>query len=78
MWGENLPSESPGPTQAKLYNHKDGQRLEISDLGSRWHVLCSKNKDTDQLLGHCISDLRLCFSHIQKSRFTHDAAHSCC
>ena len=64
-----LPSESLtwSLTQAKLYNHKDGQRLEISDLGSRWHVLCSKNKDTDQLLGHCTSDLHLCFLHIQKT-----------
>ena len=29
----------PGPTQAGLYSQKDGQRLEISDLGSRGIVL---------------------------------------
>ena len=40
---------------------EDGKRLEISDLESRWIVLCSENKGADQLRGYREADLRLCF-----------------
>ena len=33
------------------------------------YYLCSENKDADQLRGYCEADLRLCFSHMQKSGF---------
>ena len=54
-------------------------RLEISDLESTvegLHFLCSENKGTDQLSSYHAADLQLCFSHMQKSRFSHDVAHS--
>ena len=61
----------PGSTAAE-----DGQRLEISDLGSRGMALssvyrCSGNKGTDQLrrYGICVFD----FAY-EKSRFPHDAS----
>ena len=44
--------------------------LEISYLGSRGIVLCSEIEGADQ----CVSAPGL-FSHMQKSRFSHDEAH---
>ena len=35
---------------------------------------CSENKGADQLHGYREADLRLCFSHMQKSWFSHDEA----
>ena len=60
---------------------KGGKRFEISDLESRLnvHVLCSKNKDTDQLVtGYSTADLRLCFCIYAKSRIFHDTAQMIC
>ena len=45
---------------------QDGKRLEISYLGNRGIVLCSKNKGADQLRGYCEADLRFSF-HICKT-----------
>ena len=45
---------------------EDGQRLVISDLGSRGIALRTENKGADQLRGYRVADLRLCFSHICK------------
>ena len=51
-----------------------GQRLEISDLGSRGiDYLCRENKGADQLRSYCAVDLRLCFPIYAKSLFSHDA-----
>ena len=65
----------PGPTQTGCTTKEDGQRLEISDLGSRGTVLfCSENKSADQLRGYQAVGLRLCFRICKKNRFSHDAA----
>ena len=39
----------PGPTQTGLYNHGDGQWLEILDLERTLYYPCSENKGADQL-----------------------------
>ena len=52
---------------------EDGQRLEISDLGSRGIVLCSENKGADQLCSYGAADLCLCF-HLHKKQISHDIA----
>ena len=39
------------------------------------YSLCSENKGADQLRGNREGDLRLCFSHMQKKKFSHGAAH---
>ena len=39
--------------------------------------LCSENRDADQLRSYCASDLSLLFSHMQKSRFSRNAAYLC-
>ena len=43
------------------------------DFRSRGIVLipCSENKGADQLCSYGTTDLRLCFSHMQKSGFSH-------
>ena len=38
-------------------------------IGERLYYPFSENKDADQLRGYREADLRLCFSHIQKSGF---------
>ena len=43
----------------------DGERLEISDVGSRGIVLSSENKDADQLHGYCYSiPVTLCANYM--------------
>ena len=39
------------------------------------YYLCSENKCADRLCGYSEADLHLCFGIMQKSRFSHDAAH---
>ena len=52
----NLVRHKPGCTATE-----DGYRLDISDFESRGIVLCSENKDADQLHGYREADLRLYF-----------------
>ena len=52
---------------------EDGQRLEISDSGSRGIVLCSENKGADQLCSHgagIAADLCLCYYLCKKQVFS--------
>ena len=42
---------------------EDGYRLENWDIGSRGIVLCSENKNADQLRSDSAADLRLCFAY---------------
>ena len=55
---------------------QDGMRLEIPDLGSGGIVLCSENKDADQLRGYREADLRLCFRIRKKPVFTRHGSYS--
>ena len=49
---------------------EDGQRLEISDVGSKGlYYPYSKNKGADQLRGNREADLRLCFRICKKAGF---------
>ena len=62
----DLEPHKPGSTTTQ-----DGQRLQISDLGSRGIVLSgSQNKGTDQLQGYREADLRLCFRICKKPVFS--------
>ena len=45
--------------------------LEISDLRRGEIVLCSENKEADQLSSYCEADLHLCFSI---GKISHDVA----
>ena len=56
----------PDLTQPGCTATKDGERLEISDLGSS---LCSENKGPDQLHVYRAADPHLCFWHMQKAGF---------
>ena len=47
----------------------DGERLEISGLGSRGIVLCSINKGADQLRSYHAADLCLCVCICKKQAF---------
>ena len=49
---------------------EDGKRLEISDLGSRGIVLCSKSKGADKLHGYHAADPHLCFCICKKQVFS--------
>ena len=69
-WLKNEPClNKPGSTTSE-----DSQRLEILDLGSKYNVLCRKNKGADQRCGCHAADLRLCFFAYAKCKFSHDAA----
>ena len=46
-----------------------GERLDILDLGSRGIVLCSENKDAEQVCSYRATDMHFCFSHLQKAGF---------
>ena len=52
----DLVRHKPGCTATE-----DGLWLEISDLESRSHNICSENKGADRLRSYCQADLRLCF-----------------
>ena len=41
------------------------------------YYLSSQNTGADQLLSYQDADLCLCFSHMQKVGFSHDATHYC-
>ena len=45
--------------------------LEVEGL----YYLGRKNKGADELRIYCKAELRLCFLHMQKAGFFHDAAH---
>ena len=63
----SLQGVQPGEVQ-----HKPGCTATedgISYLGIQLIVLCSENKGADQLRGYRTADLRLYFSHIQKTDF---------
>ena len=49
---------------------EEGQRLEISYLGSRGIVLCSENKGADQLRRHHADDLCPCLRQCKKQVFS--------
>ena len=58
---------------------EDGQRLEISDLGSRAIVLSMWRKQRrDQLHGYRKADLRLCFRICKKSVFSRRGSNLIC
>ena len=44
----------------------DGYKLENWDLGREMYILCSENKDTDQLYNYCAADPRHCFRMCNK------------
>ena len=48
--------------------------LDLEEVEGLYY-LCRENKGSDQLHGYHAADLRLGFSHIQKSRFSHKTAH---
>ena len=54
----------------ELRRKKACLQFEISDLRSRGTVLCSKNKDADQLPGYHAAHLRLCFRICKKQVFS--------
>ena len=41
------------------------------------NVLCRENKGADQWCGCHAADLRLCFSQMEKAKFSHMAAQMC-
>ena len=65
----------PVPTQTGLYSHRRWLGCGIRDLEGRpgLYYLCSDYKGVDQLRN--AADLRLCFVHMQKADFFHDATH---
>ena len=48
---------------------EDGLSLQILDYDRRETILCSKNKEADQLHSYCTADLRLCFCVCKKLFF---------
>ena len=64
------------PTSSETNQAVQPQKMVKAYLTSRGIVLCSKNNSADQLLGYHVADLWLFFSHMHKSRFPHDMAHS--
>ena len=48
---------------------EDGLSLQILDYDRRGTILCSENKEADQLRSYCAADLLLCFSCLQKTGF---------
>ena len=54
-------------------NMARGLKFHIKKVEGLYN-LCSKNKDADQLHGHCEADLRLCFHIYAKSLFSYDTA----
>ena len=53
---------------------EDGLGLQILDYDRRGTILCSENKEADQLGSYCAADLRLCFG-VCKTWFSYDVAH---
>ena len=48
---------------------EDGLSLQIFDYDRRGTILCSENKEADQLRSYCAADLRLCFLICKKNGF---------
>ena len=70
-----LPGFPPGLTQT-VKSQKLARSLKfwISEEEKLYNP-SSKNKGADQLRSYCKADLRLCFYHMKKIWFSHDAAH---
>ena len=56
-----------GPTQIRLCSHR--RWFEFLDYDGRGTILCSENKEADQLSSYCAADLHLCFRICKKLVF---------
>ena len=74
VFGTELRGFQTGPTQIRLCSHRRWFGSQILDCDRRGTILCSENKEADQLRSYCAADLHLCFC-VCKKWFSYDVAH---